>query len=422
MSPVYVAIDLETTGLDPKKDAIVEIGAVKFDDHRELGRFGTLVNPGRRIPIQISQLTGITDRDVVDAPPFAAVREKLRRFVGPAIVVGHNVSFDLGFLRQQGCLTANASIDTFSLATILMPHESRYSLGKLMDSLGLSFETRHRAVDDAAASMMLFRALQERAASLPSRTLQDINRAASRSNWPLQAVFREAERCRPRESMLDERPVGVDILQIRRSPAEPLTPVDERTALDVDRLAAMLEQNGAFERAFPGFEYRPQQVEMLRAVADAFNHSRHLLVEAGTGVGKSIAYLLPAIHWAVDNGERVVVSTNTINLQDQLYTKDIPELCRLLPFDVRSTVLKGRSNYLCVRRLEALQKRAQLTEDELNVLAKALVWMPHTLTGDRAELSLYGSRAEAAWSLISSEAETCRADRCVYRRQGTCFF
>ena len=136
---------------------------------------------------------------------------------------------------------------------------------------------------------------------------------------------------------------------------EPLQPAEKRTLLDVDELAAMLQQGGAFSRAFDGFEHRPQQVEMLCAVAEALNASQHLLVEAGTGVGKSIAYLLPAIYWAVQNGERVVISTNTINLQDQLISKDVPDLRALLPFDVRAALLKGRSNYLCLRRLRALQ-------------------------------------------------------------------
>jgi DNA polymerase-3 subunit epsilon/ATP-dependent DNA helicase DinG len=430
VSPLYVAIDLETTGLDPSRDTIIEIGAVKFDDRREVDRFKSLVNPGRRIPLQISQLTGITDRDVVNAPPFAALREKLVRFVGQAIVVGHNVGFDLGFLRQQNCLKQNAYVDTFALATILMPHESRYSLGKLMDSLGISFDTRHRALDDAVATMHLFRALQERASDLSAKTLQSINQAARNSRWPLRYVFRDAERRQARGTF--EGSIGaqlrakglVDDLPLfapQRS-AELLIPVDQRVALDVDELASMLEEGGTLAAALPHFEHRPQQVEMLRSVANAFNHSRHLLVEAGTGVGKSIAYLLPAIYWAVQNGERVVVSTNTINLQDQLYDKDIPDLRESLPFDLRSTVLKGRSNYLCMRRLQSLQDRQNCSDEELTVLAKVLVWLPNTVTGDRSELFLYGSRAQEVWSLVSSDADTCTADRCVHRRRGMCFF
>jgi len=430
MSPVYVALDLETTGLDPARDVIIEVGAVKFDGHRELAQFGSLVNPGRPIPLKITQLTGISDSDVATAPPFSALRERFLRFVGDAIIVGHNVGFDLGFLKQHNCLTRNLFIDTFRLAAILMPHESRYSLGKLADSLGISPDTHHRAATDARATMELYRALQERADQLPLKTLQILNRAAQHRDWPLHLVFRDAERHQASgtfensigaqlraKGLIGDAPVLSKALSV-----EPLIPVDERQALDVAELAAMLEEDGLLSARFPGFEYRPQQVQMLEAVAQAFNASSHLLVEAGTGTGKSIAYLLPAIHWAVQNGERVVISTNTINLQDQLSQKDIPDLREILPFEVRASVLKGRANYLCRRRLGLMQDKRDLSGEELSVLAKVLVWLPNTVTGDRAELFMPEPSEWDIWSQISSTSDTCSVERCPYRRQGTCFF
>jgi DNA polymerase-3 subunit epsilon/ATP-dependent DNA helicase DinG len=354
------------------------------------------------------------------------LREKLSHFVGQAIIVGHNVGFDLEFLGQANCLVRNAFIDTFELATILMPHEGRYSLGKLIDSLGVSFVNRHRALDDARASVHLFRALQERAANLSLETLQAINRAARNRHWPLGVVFQEAERRQAREGVgntlgaqLRAKGLVGDVpLFAKLSPEKPLIPVDQRVALDVEQLAGMLQEGGALAKAFPGFEYRPQQVEMLEAVARTINQSRHLIVEAGTGTGKSIAYLLPAIYWAVRNGERVVVSTNTINLQDQLYNKDIPDLRALLPFEVHATVLKGRNNYLCMRRLKIVQSRKNLTRDALRVLSKVLVWLPNTVTGDRAELFMPGPGDWQVWSQISSDADTCTSERCRFRRQG----
>ncbi|MFL7807279.1 MAG: ATP-dependent DNA helicase, partial [Anaerolineae bacterium] len=199
-----------------------------------------------------------------------------------------------------------------------------------------------------------------------------------------------------------------------------------RTPLDAAALSAMLEEGGAFSRAFEGFEHRPQQVEMLCAVVEALNESRHLLVEAGTGVGKSMAYLLPAIHWAAQNGERVVVSTNTINLQDQLIGKDIPDLRALLPFEVRAALLKGRSNYLCLRRLRAFQERLERAgtpaEDELTVLAQILAWLTETSRGDRSELMLYGARAQEVWGEVSADANACTGTFCPFFRQKRCFF
>ncbi len=427
---IYVALDLETTGLDAGRDAIIEVGAVKFDERRELDAWSSLVNPGRPIPIQITQLTSITDQQVLTAPPFAALRARLLHFVGDAVIVGHNVGFDLDFLHHQNCFNRHAFIDTFALATILMPHESRYGLGGLMDSLGISFPERHRALDDARASMRLFRVLGERAAELPASTLRKINQAARSSAWPLKGVFQQAERDASRQSsgsiaaqlQAKGRLSGDRPMFARIEPTEPLTPVDQRTLLDIDTLAAMLEKGGAFEKAFPGFEHRPQQVEMLRHVGRALNQSRHLLVEAGTGTGKSVAYLLPTIHWAAQNGERVVVSTNTINLQDQLYHKDIPDLRALLPFEVRAAVLKGRSNYVCLRRLEALQNRRDLSDDELSVLSKVMVWLPHTITGDRTELFLPSAQEGAIWAQLASDADMCAGERCAFFRQGQCFF
>lgn len=424
MVPIYVALDLETTGLDPAKEEIIEVGAVRFDGERELDSFATLINPGRSIPPHITELTGISDRDVLTAPAFAAVRERLGKFVGDAVLVGHNVRFDLGFLHRQGCLRRHPYIDTLELATILMPHEPRYGLARLAERLGIEPGTAHRGLDDARTTMQLLHALQACAAGLPTETLRRITRAARPHRWPVKAIFEEAEQRRTGvapsrvETGAGAPPAASELWRTD----EPLVPVDDRTALDLLRLTRMLEPGGAFEQAFPGFEYRPQQVEMMQAVADALNHSRHLIVEAGTGTGKSVAYLLPAVHWAVQNRERVVVSTNTINLQDQLYEKDIPDLRALLSFDVRATILKGRSNYLCPRRLDALQSRDELTLDELRVLVKVLVWLPSTVTGDRSELSMYGPREQAVWSRISSDADLCTADRCWYRRQGECYY
>jgi len=108
---------------------------------------------------------------------------------------------------------------------------------------------------------------------------------------------------------------------------------------------------------FPGFEHRSQQVQMLRSIAEALSQGKHLMVEAGTGIGKSLAYLIPAAYWALQNGERVVISTNTIALQDQLIHKDIPDMLSTLNLKLNASVLKGRNNYLCPRRLTLMRRR-----------------------------------------------------------------
>ena len=147
--PSIVALDIETTGLDPHSDVIIEIGAVRFSGSRVEGEWTTLVNPGRPIPSFISQLTGITNEMVRNAPPLKAVLQELVDFVGNAPVLGHNVRFDLSFLQKQKILLENDVLDTYELASVLMPTASRYNLGALGRQMGVIESATHRALDDA---------------------------------------------------------------------------------------------------------------------------------------------------------------------------------------------------------------------------------------------------------------------------------
>jgi ATP-dependent DNA helicase DinG len=442
MNRTYVALDLETTGLDAKRDAIMEVGAVRFRttlnggsiQAEVLDTWASLVNPGQPIPIQIQQLTGITHDEVIHAPRFSQVIDQVRRFVGHYPVVGHNVSFDLGFLQSHDLPLSNPAVDTFELAGILLPHAARYSLTKLGESFGLPNLCSHRALDDAQATVDLFVALLEHASQLPRPILQELNRLASTLDWPLKEVFRDVERGLARtafrgaigQQLAAQLGARDDVLgplfATEPDDEEELKPAARPKALDVAELAAMLEEGGLFAQHFPGFEHRPQQVEMLRAVANAFNQEQHLMVEAGTGTGKSVAYLLPAVAFAHLNGERVVISTNTINLQDQLFLKDIPDLQTLLPFDFRAALLKGRSNYLCQRRLAGLRQSGVTSVEELRMLAKVLVWVPSTQSGERGELFMPDPLEQALWSRLSAESDTCTLDRCRFREKGRCFF
>ena len=183
----------------------------------------------------------------------------------------------------------------------------------------------------------------------------------------------------------------------------------------------LLEPGGIFSHHFPNYEYRPQQIEMLREVTRALTENRHLLVEAGTGIGKSMAYLLPAALWAVKNGQRVVISTNTINLQDQLINKDIPDLRSAMGMNLSAAVMKGRSNYLCPRRLENMRRRGPDNADEMRVLAKVLVWLQSTTSGDRNEINLNGSIERDIWLRLSADDEGCTTENCL-KRGGICPF
>lgn len=179
-----VALDIETTGLDADKDAIIEIGAVRFKDHRVEAEWSTLLNPGRRIPPFITQLTGITDQMVLPAPSIRDMLPELTNFVGNAPILGHNVRFDLGFLRKQGLFKSNAVMDTYEMASILVPSAGRYNLGALTQALGVPYPATHRALEDAQATRGVFLRLYEEALAMPLPLLAEIVHLAEGVEWP----------------------------------------------------------------------------------------------------------------------------------------------------------------------------------------------------------------------------------------------
>jgi ATP-dependent DNA helicase DinG len=187
--------------------------------------------------------------------------------------------------------------------------------------------------------------------------------------------------------------------------------------MDPDELAAYLEPGGAMETNFEGYEAREEQVRMLRSVVRAFNERRIAAVEAGTGVGKSLAYLLPAAWWAHRNRERVIVSTATINLQQQLLEKDIPLAEKILGVSIGAKLVKGRGNYLCLRRMEDAFEEMALFRQPGGELETIREWASQTATGDRSDLAFYPSGE--VWAKVCSEADACMGLKCPHREQ--CF-
>src|SRR3954469_5876269 len=178
----------------------------------------------------------------------------------------------------------------------------------------------------------------------------------------------------------------------------------------------ILGPDGAIARRLgKDYEHRPQQLEMAAAVSRAFSEGHHLLVEAGTGVGKSFAYLLPAIEIAVKQKKRVVISTHTISLQEQLIDKDIPLLRSVYPDEFTAVLVKGRSNYLCQRRLEQARGRQNFLFDEqrqLDSLWAIEDWATHTTDGSLADLPAVPDRD--VWDKVAAEHGNCLGKKCKF--------
>ena len=417
-----VSIDIETTGLNEDRDAIIEIGAVKFKGHRVEDEWSTVINPGRHIPEFITNLTGISDVEVRNAPKFRDIAHEVEAFVGDAPVIGHNVRFDLGFLQKGGILQYNEVIDTYELASVLMPTASRYNLGALGKQLGILLPATHRALDDAKVTMAVYNKMFEMAHELPLDVIAEIVRMSEPLNWDAYWFFQEVLKQQAKDGIKPKKTKKKERLRLQEDKFPPLENPDMPTPLNTDEVASILEYGGPFSQYFDSFEQRPEQVAMIRAVSDALSQGTHLMVEAGTGVGKSYAYLVPAALFATQNNTRVVVSTNTINLQDQLIQRDLPNLSQALNLDFRFAVLKGRSNYLCPRRLDNIKHFGPRTADEMRVLAKVMVWQLNNSSGDRSEINLTGPTEREVWNRLSAEDDACTTESCIKRGGGACPF
>ncbi|GAB4326691.1 MAG: helicase C-terminal domain-containing protein [Dehalococcoidia bacterium] len=420
MPGTYVAIDLETTGLDPERDRITEVAAVRFtEDGEVVETFQSFVNPGRAVPRFIETMTGVTTEMVLTAPPLEAIAPRLIEFIGGGPVVGQNVGFDLGYLRREGIALDVQAFDTARLSRVLLPQLASHGLADLARVLGIEVGEVHRALPDAELAARVFLGLRRRALELePARRLQ-LARVISMEDPLLAAeIAGDAWREVPAEERafsLPEPAPQRPALE-RRDPPLPVRPEEVR---------AMFQ---AAPGILDGFEVRQQQLDMAEAVREAFVDGGHWLVEAGTGVGKSLAYLVPASLYAVRNGARVIISTNTINLQEQLLGKDIPALKRMLiaagaikdESDLRVALLKGRANYLCLHRFAANYAAGLGDPDFARLAATLLLWLPETTTGDRAELSLDQSDWRT-WQRLSAQEAECLSRQNAYVREGRCF-
>jgi ATP-dependent DNA helicase DinG len=432
-----VSLDIETTGLDPQTETILEIGACRFNDNRVEKEFSTLINPGRHIPEFITSLTGISDEMVRQAPRIRDVLNDLAAFISDSPILGHNIQFDLSFFKKYNLFQLNERIDSYELAAVLLPSANRYNLRSLVQQLGIALPATHRALDDARATHAVFQRLFGDARELPYDLLSEIVRHSEPIEWDGSWAFQQALKSyknadiktfhgdnhvelRGKRSRLNNAFDARDEVEVRNIP--PIQVPQEPIQIDPEEAASVLEHGGPFAQYFESYEHRPEQVEMLRAVANALSSGTHLMVEAGTGVGKSFAYLVPAALFALQNNTRVVVSTNTINLQDQLIKKDLPDLCSALGLDLRTSVLKGRSNYLCPRRLELLRKRGPANADEMRIMAKVMVWQLLNQSGDRTEINLTGPTERDVWTHISAEDDACTSETCQERIGGVCPF
>lgn len=413
MKERFVVVDLETTGNSPKKgDRIIQFAAVVIEDGEIIERFATFVNPKREVPVFIEQLTGINDDVVANAPDFSLVAPEIISMCKDSYFVAHNVPFDYSFLQEElancgyptfECLT----IDTVELSRVMMPLADSYKLGQLAESLSLSHENPHQADSDAEVTAEILLKILGKINNIPLVTLQKLYTLSKHFKSDIVEILSNIIDKKLNEADDSKQYDIFRGIAIRKQPK--LGDV-EKLHINRDRLFTYIKD----------FPFRNGQREILDLIMHAFETNQHALIEAGTGIGKSIAYLLPSIFMAKLNG-RCVISTNTLQLQQQLIEKEIELARRILPFPFRAELLKGKGNYLSLRRFEQVLYESSNNYDEILSKAQILVWLTETNTGDIDEINL-PSGGMLLWERVKCTQSHIQVDdsiwssRCFYDR------
>jgi predicted DnaQ family exonuclease/DinG family helicase len=401
--PEYAALDLETTGLDPARDRVIEVGAVAFTHDRITTTLERLVDPGRAVPETVLRLTGIKPEELRGAASAESALRELADFLRGRQPVGHGARLDVDFLAAAGLWDpATEILDTLDVARILLPSAASHSLPLLASEMGFNQPRPHRALDDADATRQLLLRLRDEAAVLDETLKESMLALVAPYEWSIARFFADALTA-PNP---DPGPAAAEVVESGHGKSADPPPDDP------GRMVALLGPEGPLAGLLPGYEHREPQLQMLLAVAQIQARGGTLIVEAGTGTGKSLAYLVPSIARAVRHHERVVVSTNTHTLQEQLMAKDLPGLREWLPWDFKACLLKGRSNYVSLRRWRRFIAEPCKDADELKFKLKVLMWLHTTESGDRSELRLHG-REEVLWANIASDPLDCVGIHCT---------
>lgn len=391
MTNKYIVVDLETTGNSYEKgERIIQIAAVKIENRKIIETFSTYVNPGVKIPFFIEDLTQINDQMLKDAPSFTEIAYDLKQFLEDGIFVAHNVPFDLGFLYQAfeavgiDCQITYA-IDTVELAKILLPTSTSFKLMDLSEKLALVHENPHRADSDALATAKMLLFFIDKLEKLPLVTVESLAKLGvylkSDIAYFLQTIIEKKRR------KIEALPADIEVFRGIALKKQVITDKNQQPEMAYPFSEEEKEQFLQSDRTT--YEHRSGQMEMMDTIYDAFTVQKHALIEAGTGTGKTLAYLVPALFTSLKHKVPVIVSTYTIQMQEQIES-ELNKIKQIVPYPFQSTVLKGRSHYLSLFKFEqTLKEQDQLYETNV-IKMQILVWLTETETGDIEELNISG--------------------------------
>ncbi|UMZ73117.1 putative ATP-dependent helicase DinG [Natranaerofaba carboxydovora] len=420
-----IYLDIETTGLDSKKDEIIEIGAIKVTSEK-VEKFHRIIKPEKEhIPLHIYDLCeGLTENDIQKGYLFNEIEDEFYDFIEDLPIVCHNAKFEKSFLEEAlNFPIYNKFLDSLELFCIFKPHFSHHNIDYLIKNyLQETRDEKHRALEDAYDTRILVEKLLDDLISTDIDLLEDSLDYMDFSDWPWLPYLDDI--------LYDYKNNKVDIDNIFEE-SEDISEdlfIGNDIFYSLDDLEEIMRDEELWEKEFPNYEFRNEQYEIARTMTEAFENEQVFFVEAPTGIGKTLSYLLVATIWAYDKDEKVFISTNTKNLQQQVH-EEIPKIARLLGFDnLKITDLKGIENYACK---EKINKEIQKTSKNLSERLTKLYlrnWSKRAASGDLdGETSYWFAKnneyfkehKEELFNAIRCKSEDCYKSNCNYNQE--CF-
>lgn len=419
-----IVLDTETTGLSCAENELIEISAARLRGREVVDRFDTFVHPNGLIPPEITELTSITNADVAYAPRAEEAVAALEEFVQGCPVIAHNATFDRSFIEsvKGGVRVSDIWIDSLALSRIALPRLSSHKLATMAELFGCA-AVSHRASDDVEALCGVWRILLCALTDLPGGLMRLLADMHPDVRWPYRPIFSFLAGERQGETFSLEAARA----QVMQADAEPdHIDADELPGLTMprrDEIELRYAPGGLVNDMYASYEPRAEQIVMASEVRDAFATSTHRVIEAGTGVGKSIAYLVPAAEAAKRNKITVGIATKSNNLTDQLMYQELPKLARELDGGLSFCALKGFDHYPCLLKLESLAAGREITTnrdpaDTLTAIAVLYAFACQSPTGDLDSLGIRWRSVNRA-DLTTSSRE-CTRGNCRFFNRG-CF-
>lgn len=419
-----IVLDTETTGLSCAENELIEISAARLRGREVVDRFDTFVHPNGLIPPEITELTSITNADVAHAPRAEEAVAALEEFVQGCPVIAHNATFDRSFIEsvKGGVKVSDIWIDSLALSRIALPRLSSHKLATMAELFGCA-AVSHRASDDVEALCGVWRILLCALTDLPGGLMRLLADMHPDVRWPYRPIFSFLAGEQQGETFSLEAARA----QVMQADAEPdHIDADELPGLTMprrDEIELRYAPGGLVNDMYASYEPRAEQIVMASEVRDAFATSTHRVIEAGTGVGKSIAYLVPAAEAAKRNKITVGIATKSNNLTDQLMYQELPKLAREIDGGLSFCALKGFDHYPCLLKLESLAAGREITTnrdpaDTLTAIAVLYAFACQSPTGDLDSLGIRWRSVNRA-DLTTSSRE-CARGNCRFFNRG-CF-